>query len=441
MMVVPWLLYWCLNLIKNRRASFLIVPIMVLLVTTHNAIAMLSIITLVIALVTFAVAAGVSGLRAVAVRLVAWVGLTTVVLAPMLVAQLRLSDSYDPATKVRAFGGDVSHNFYSLGLYFYDTSYRWLGSNPASHPVSPQLDFALWIPIGVAIVGGAAVLARGRLRGSRPMFWRHLDAPALAFLALTLGAYGYLQLRSSLWVYDIISPLRVIDYAFRMLSFITPICVLIVAAIANAIWARYPGGNIRKVLAAASALWLVALVLLSPVTRPFRTDYGLLDRLATGGRGAAHNYQFPPTSLFDAPAYVHYGRGWGLLLYGEYLPKVLGPSGKELYTDGPLYNSLFKSSRQTSALGGGRCSVSEPPRTAFETSEIRLTVQCGGATRLALPVSYNTYTKVYAEGADKKLHPVRYLHVPTDPRIVVSVPASGSEDLVVRLPTLGDVLF
>ena len=40
LMIVPWLLYWCLALVKFQRFSYLIIPIMVLLLNAHSAIAL-----------------------------------------------------------------------------------------------------------------------------------------------------------------------------------------------------------------------------------------------------------------------------------------------------------------------------------------------------------------------------------------------------------------
>jgi hypothetical protein len=70
LMIVPWLLYWCLNLVKHRRVSFVLIPIMILLVNAHSGIALTSLFTLAIALGTFITIAGLRGLRAIAPRLI-----------------------------------------------------------------------------------------------------------------------------------------------------------------------------------------------------------------------------------------------------------------------------------------------------------------------------------------------------------------------------------
>ncbi len=63
LMIVPWLLYWCLNLVKNGRVSFLLIPIMVVLVNAHSAIALTSLFCLFISLVVFWISRGWLELR------------------------------------------------------------------------------------------------------------------------------------------------------------------------------------------------------------------------------------------------------------------------------------------------------------------------------------------------------------------------------------------
>src|SRR5262249_15994900 len=102
-MIVPWLLYWCLKLVTKGVASLLIVPIIVLLFDAHNAIALLSLFVLVITFVVFLLTAGLDGLRRNLWRLVVSFFGSVLILAPMLVAELRFNKFYDPATKVQDF--------------------------------------------------------------------------------------------------------------------------------------------------------------------------------------------------------------------------------------------------------------------------------------------------------------------------------------------------
>ena len=109
-MVVPWLLYWCLMLVKERRFSFLLIPIMVLLVNTHSAIALTSLFALAVALITFLWHVGWGGLKAVLPRLGICVAAIVVLVAPLLIAAFKLGRNYDPATKNTSAGYHVPGN-------------------------------------------------------------------------------------------------------------------------------------------------------------------------------------------------------------------------------------------------------------------------------------------------------------------------------------------
>ena len=83
-MLVPWLLYWCLNLVKRKQVSFSLIPVIVLLVFAHSAIALTCLFALAIALLAFVAAVGFKGLRAVLWRLGICCVATALLLAPLL---------------------------------------------------------------------------------------------------------------------------------------------------------------------------------------------------------------------------------------------------------------------------------------------------------------------------------------------------------------------
>jgi hypothetical protein len=438
LMVVPWLLWWCLNLVRNRRASLLIIPIMVVLVDAHNAIALLSLILLTVTFVVFVLTSGVGALRAASPRLIASVVAVTIILGPMLLAELKFAKYYEPAVAVSHYGANVSKNFYSTASYFYNGSYRWLADNPK--PVTVQIDFALWVPIAIGLMSLLVACLLSRRRRGHFALTRYFCVPVLLLLLVTLLIYFLLQLRASLFVYDILSPLQVIDYPYRMLAFITPMALLVVMSMAEALFRTHPHRVILRVL---PVLWLAALIAQSPLTSSFRVNYSALDRLG-GERVQADSSAFPPTSLFTAPKYMtysHYGLFvFGGTLYGEYLPKVMDGHGHVRYSAAPIYNRLHSLGLEAQSLGRARCSVVEPP-TPFESLTVTYRLRCSSPTRLALPISYNDYTAIFAMGPHGQLRKVTYTHVSTDPRIIIEVPSSRPMTLLVHLPTLGRVFF
>jgi hypothetical protein len=272
---------------------------------------------------------------------------------------------------------------------------------------------------------------RGSSRWTLP---QPLRDPVIVFLVVSVAVYLFLQLRISFDVYRLFAPLLVINFPWRMLALITPIGIILVVALADGLMRRYP---IKYLWLALTTIWLTCLVALSPVTSNWVANYEFL-----AGPG-----QFPPISLFTAPKFVDYQRFNGFflgstvgLLYGIFLPKVFTPNGSELSDDGELYTRLHQHQAGAQSLSHVRCTVVGPSHAAFETLQLTYAVTCGGATRLALPLSYNGYSTIFVEGTGGKLRQIPYLRVRTDPRIVINVTSSRPERVVVHLPTLWGVL-
>jgi hypothetical protein len=428
MMIVPWLLFWCLELVKNRRVSLSLIVVLPLLVDAHSAIGLVAVFTLVIALATFVVEAGARGLRAVAPRLAVAVVGSVVLLAPTLLAEVRFAQTYDPATKV-THAATITSDFVDFWSYFYNDSYRWLAS---TMHLDLQIDFSLWIPILVAVVGGVVYWLVTRNDPSRVRLLRFIDLPSLVFLGGSLAVYLILQWRALLGVYRFLSPLEATDYPYRMLTFIVPLAVIVVVAMADSAVRWFPSSPWPKVVAAG---WLLSLVLLSPITSTWSTQYGLL----------AGKNQFPSASLSAPPSRINYRTFKGIfsfngILYDEYLPRVIEPGGQELYDDGHLYTTLHDHDYGAASLSGVSCNVVVPAHSPLESLQLTFTVSCARPTRLALPVSYNAYSSVFVVNAEKKLRRIPYERVPSDPRIIITVPSTRPEIVVVHLPTLWGVL-
>ena len=429
-MVVPWLLYWCLMLVKERRFSFLLIPIMVLLVNTHSAIALTSLFALAVALITFLWRVGWGGLKAVLPRLGICVAAIVVLVAPLLIAAFKLGRNYDPATKNTSAGYHVYQQFVSFGSYFVESGHQWLGFGREF----VQLDYALWVPVALAVVGTLVYWAPTR---RSPTWWStawQAQAPVLVFLGGSLAVYLFLQLRVSLFVYRIIPPLQVINFPWRMLAYLTPLALVLVVVVADGLRKVYPHPFIWRI---ATAGWLASLILLSPLTSNVDTDYGLL----------AAPRSFPPMTLFTAPQILdlHHFNGFFLGassggLYDVFLPKVSAADGKELVNDSDLYARLHGHDAGAQSLSAVPCRVTGPASWPLESLSVTFAVSCAGRTALALPISYNQYSSVFVSSTGGRLHRIAYRHVPTDPRIVITVADSRPVTVVVHLPTLWGII-
>lgn len=149
MMLVPWLLWWCLTLVTARRASFAIIPILTLLIIAHDAIALASLIALLVAIATFLVFAGLPPLKGLVRNLAISGAAIVVLLSPLLVADLKFDRDYSPASKITQFGYQTSAHFVAPVSYFLDTSFHWLHNFPN---YTVQINYAIWIPIAVGLI-------------------------------------------------------------------------------------------------------------------------------------------------------------------------------------------------------------------------------------------------------------------------------------------------
>jgi hypothetical protein len=434
LMIVPWLIYWCLALVKFQRFSYLIVPIMVVLVNAHSAIALTSVFLLAVAFAVFIASSGISGLRAVAGRLALSVAGTTILLAPALLAELRFGQDYDPQTKNIA-GYNASAEFLDIGRYLFDGRYQWFLHNQTPPWFNfVQIDFAIWIPIAAAVAFvGIRWLVRRAAQVTRTARRSRPETADLAFLIAALACYLFLQLKISYFVYRIFTPLQVINFPWRMLAYITPLGVILVVVIADKIIPKIPGRPVRYALVVG---WLASLVALSPIP------------LSQGFDVTATSLQ--PIQLFTAPKFVDYRTFHGFFntfgfppgpLYEVFFPKVMSPTGHEVIHEIPLYQHLHEHQAGAQSLTSTRCTVLAPSHAEFETLSLSFTVHCEGKTRLALPVSYNAFSTVFVKGTGGKLRKIPYFHLATDPRIIIQAPGSKVETVVVHLPTLWGSLF
>ena len=450
MMLVPWLIYWCLKLVKSEEVSLLFIPVVFLLENTHSAIALVSVFSIGVALALFLAFNGKAGLLRVWRRLVLVGSATIALLLPLLIAQYRFFSVYDPQTKnVSQF--TIQTDFVDPWHYLYDGSHRWYAADqlPPLHNFV-QIDFAIWIPlVAFALIFAGSALLLSRQNKDRTLEDHVTLDPrprVLWFLVVCLALYLFLQLRVSYFVYRLLPPLQVINFPWRMLAFITPLSVVLLGVIADHLMSRHPSRWLWPVLCLG---WLGALIATSPVVATVPTFYEV--HFGAGYRVTkqplAPPGQFPSINVFKAPQSIDNRTFHGFVivppygigpLYNVFLPKATDSHGHEIDDLYP-YAVLNKNEPFGGSLTHIPCKI-VGATNAFETLQLTFRVSCAAPTELALPVSINPSSSVFVV-TKSGMRQIPYFRQKTDPRVIVRVTTDKPELIVVHLPTLWGTLF
>lgn len=400
MMLIPWLLWWCLKLLKDKHFSYLIVPIMFLLVQAHNVVALFAIILPLIASLLFLTSTKRQERLVYLRRLIISILTTSLLLAPSLLLQLAFLGEYNPG-RVTQNGLAASQNFIPLSEYLF---YYW---------------FNLWeIALLLLLTTGLWVY---QIRWRRTV-WRDFSGSIVnRFLVFSIGIYILLQIPLAKPLYTHLRPLEVLQFPWRLLVFVVPLSILIITSLiaANSPQFQPKLGVLKKSFV---VLWLGITLLNGPLTKL-------------------------PSRYIDSSKLVYYknsnapavGLGLRLAAGGEYLPQIYNGS-KELsgLQVKKVYKELYSNNRRLQIITGGPCQVQQHPDKGYETLTILFKVDCEAAAQIALPISYNRYTRIHDQVLDRDLEYQRYY--PADPRIVVNLPGATHTILEVSLPTAGRVL-
>jgi hypothetical protein len=425
-------------LIRDRRWSWSIVPVVVALVWAHNTVALLAIIMLVVTGVAFLVCYRLAGLRSVAYRLTVSIGLTALILAPGLLAEVKMGKYYDPASTIIRYNTFVSSfTFAKPWSVLYNPSFQWLSrtTNAKEGPfgLDLQLDVAITLLLILGLVTVLVLWFRTRVRHD-PAEVPDVNRVIVTVLVVSFVIYQLMQFRFSLPVWDAFWQLKVIGYPFRMMTFSIPLAFVLAGIVAD--WylrlyrARRPNAT-WWLPAVVATLWLVLFVVLSPIVA----------RGPAPMAGKYPNLPFVPISVLTEPNTTTFTTNPLGPLFAEYLPKVEGGNGQTLEFDTSLYQRLHDKHSEAASLSSVHCAVRQTSGTEFESLEATYRVTCGGPTLLALPISFNPFTKITERTSTTGSSPVTVLHVPTDPRIVIRVPSGGTHTYTTQLPTLSSILF
>lgn len=399
MMIIPWLIWWCLKLVRQRVFSLSIAPILFLLFDAHNVSALYGGFILLIAGTIFLADQRWGAVRLVWKRALIAGTIFGLLVLPQLILQHAFLRDYNPG-KITQAGFKASENFHPAGDYFINSNYTWLTD---WRTYNVQIDYPIWIVLSVAIVILLFKLLRqpqniSRLRDKTISYpWLLLS---LSFLIMLL-----LQFKLSRSFYTTVPLTEYLQFPWRLLAYLTPLGILLVIFAANSI----KNYTWLKIFAVS---WLGVFFVLSPLTHHFKYDF------------IAPSYSQAATTARPG------GLGGLITGIGEYLPRTT-QHNQELSSLQTLavYQSLYEQNRQTEVLDGD-CQVSRQSSSTFDPTELKFVANCTTDSKIALPISYNGFSEIQTSHGT-----VNYQHNPNDPRIIVELPAGQNNQLDIKLPT------
>lgn len=404
LMLVPWIIWWCLSLLKDKEFSLYVVPILFLLVNAHNITALFALVPLSSAYLIFLLREKKAGFNKTIKKALFSAELLGLLLAIELILQKVFLKIYDPS-KITQAGYLATNHFLPLREYFYAPSYQWLKDWTQ---FSVQIDFAIWVPIAIGILALVSGLSNKSFRNKINRLF--LFNPLFLFLAVNIAIFMILQLSATKPLYEHIKTLQFIQFPWRLLVYITPMGILVVAYMASKL-------RINSCLTVLVIVWLASFLFLSPILKSFKYTFLNPDKILANAKGGLQ------------------GRLMGI---GEYLPRIYD-NGNTIGSIQTLsiYENLYRTNRSMEVIKGGPCELNKKPNLTFEPSAIILTIKCQHPAKVALPISYNEFTIINDLGTNQIVNYSRIY--PSDPRIIIDV-SVNSREIKADLPKLSSGL-
>ena len=384
--IIPWLIWWCLKVLRTNTISYWIILIFPALFYAHNAIALISLIFVGISVAALCVypKSIINLVQTTWKRCLVCLVSVVALIVPSLVLQSMMSHDYNPAEKIDDIY-NIETSFQEPLNYLFNREYVWL-QNWAGYTV--QIDIILW----VSIVMAAILLLGYRLNKGMRVLPR--DSAVWAVLAAVV-VYLILQLKIAQPIYEIIHTLALIQFPWRMLAIITPLLILLLAIVVDRLLKSLNRNIGRRIVYIPLVVWIGLYVAFSPLTYKNNIEY----------KGIA---SYPARSIYAG---------------GEYLPITYSSKGALIDNRGmiEMYSGIHR--LPSKAVIKETTDLHEGLERSFEVSS-------GSAGEIALPISYSRYMSIYVNN-----HEVKGVRDLQDPRLLVAVPA-GRSTIRVELPTV-----
>ena len=425
--LIPWLLGWCLLLVGEGRWHWWIGPLLALLALSHSGLGLFGLLPLGIALALALLRWRWSNARRWIVPAASSIGAATLLVLPFALPMLAMGRFSRIDLLVKHPGFQPRTNHIDWWRYFWDPGWTW-DAEWTSLTVPLDTACLLLLPIYLVLLvprwrnaGAVGADARQRNNGVAA-------APGwtAAFLLGTIATMAWLQRPSAFWVYEVVPGAAYLQFAWRLISYITP--VLVICACIGLGWLASlsaASGSGRQRGPALVAAGVLAAAMLGWTAYPKMWWNRLQDGWISPQAIASEAQQ----------------QGDHVAL-GEFLPLVdwPEPSNRELTAHVQQAKAFLTKPLPVDEEGAGRCSAT--PSSARQPPERRSDewrVVCARAGFATLPVFLAPGMKVQMHNTDAA-NAGWVLATATrscaDPRLKLALPAGASEVRVV-FPTWG----
>ncbi len=404
MMMIPWVIWWCLKLLIDKKFSYSIVVILLVTVYCHNVIGLMSLVPLLGAYLIYSIGDYQSWRRTIKPVILSGVSLL-LLLAPLLLAEYLFLADYDPS-KILEGSFLASNNFVPL--------VRNILPKFSLHDATPaaniQLDIGIWLSAIACLLLYFVFKKKKHMFMSRAQFF---SKKVVIFLASMLIVFFVLQLKISLPIYHLIKPLEYLQFPFRLMTFMVPFSIISLAYLLSRV-------KSRSTLYIFLVIWVTTFVAAAPVWH--KPSIAFVSDI----------------QLSSAPDTDRYrGFGSAILYHGEFLPRVY-ENGKQVNarTTWFQYENLYLDYEKSNGWQG-KCQIIDNARSSTDTLLLRLNISCKEPSAVKLPISYNQYSEVINVSQNTE---VNYYRLPNDPRMIIDLPVTDNQVFEIRLPTLMRIL-
>ncbi len=397
LMIAPWLIWWCLNLLSTGKFSISIGIILAFTYFSHNIIAYYGVFAIIISFVIHIsrTRPGIKELSPILKKIVTSLLIFLGFILPYLIPMFLIRKYYDPSK----ITWDMGWTFKPTISYFWDRDYTWHHFDGYSVQFSPMLTVSILVFIGLII--SSMFRNKPELSDTSNPNRKY----AGLFIVILFVLFALLQLNFTIPFYNKFPGALFIQFPWRLLTYLQVLLLLILGLL---ILKYFTKQNLIIVP------WITGFFFLGTLA-----SYPLI-------KNPPVTYQWFPKE--EVESFTNTGT-FGM---GEYMPNVDEmPGGAWLY-----FNAL--GARGVEIISAGPNKFEKLPLENPENLVQEYKISVPGDAEVILPINYSGLEKVYLvknDGSGSKEIKAEYYRTSDDPRIKIKL-QSGEHFIRVKLPSI-----